>query len=148
MDRFDSSAKVQHSRHVGSLRKRLAALVAMIALSLSAWVQCAGWQNIPEARMACCAREDECPMHSGDNVSPAHRTITQGEADRCCALSGRIPATPSSSSQIAPVVLAVVSTPASVLLPDLAPVSNRWEADVSIAVTPVSRHILLSVFLV
>jgi hypothetical protein len=127
---------------------RLAAVVVLIVLPTSAWAQCAGWQGTAEARMECCAQEEQCPMHKGTDGSMSHRSVTQEQADTCCALSERVPSTPSSSSQIAPVTFAVVSTPPSVLLPDLALLVNQWESFIPIAVSPVPRHLLLSVFLV
>lgn len=75
--------------------------------------------------------------------------VTQAQADTCCALSERSPSTPSSSSHLfSPVTLALLSTPASVVLPDLAPLRAVWRAFVPIAVSTVPRHLLLSVFLV
>ena len=133
---------------VRSLMTRLVAVVVIVVLPTSAWAQCAGWQSSAEARMECCAQEEQCPMHAGTDASVSHRTVTQGQADTCCALSERTPSTPSSSSQIAPVTLALVSTPVVVVLPDFEPLRNRWQSFVPIAANPVPRHILLSVFLV
>jgi hypothetical protein len=127
---------------------RLAAIAVLIVLSTSAWAQCAGWQSTAEARMECCAQEEQCPMHAATGGSISHKLVTQTDADTCCALSGRAPSTPSSPSQVTPVVLAAVSTPAAVVLPDLTPLPDRWQALVPITVIPVPRHLLLSVFLV
>jgi hypothetical protein len=87
-------------------------------------------------------------MHAGGDTSVRHGMLTQTQADTCCALSERAPSTPSSSSHIAPVTFIVVSTPASVLVPDLARFRSGWPAFVPIAESPVPRHLLLSVFLV
>jgi hypothetical protein len=127
---------------------RLAVVAVLIVLPTSAWAQCAGWQSTAEARMECCAHEEQCPMHKGTGGSVAERTVTQQEADTCCARSERVPSTPSSSSQIAPVTFVVVSTPPAVLLPDVAVLATHWESSVPIAASPVPRHVLLSVFLV
>ena len=147
LDAFDSETEVQHCRGVRSLMTRLAAVVVLIVLATSAWAQCAGWQSSAEARMECCAQEEQCPMHAGTDASVSH-TLTQQQADTCCALSERAPSTPSSSSQIAPVTLALVSTPVAVVLPDFEPLRNGWQSFVPIAASSVPRHILLSVFLV
>lgn len=131
---------------VRSLMTRFVAVVVLIVLPTSAWAQCAGWQSTAEARMECCAQEEQCPMHAGKYGTVSH-TLTQQQADTCCALSERAPSTPSSSSQIAPITLALVSTPVAVL-PDFEPLRNGWQSFVPIAASPVPRHILLSVFLV
>lgn len=125
---------------------RLAAVVILIALPLSAWAQCAGWQSTAEARMACCAQEDQCPMRSKSQSD--HQMVTQAEADACCALSERSTSTPSGSSHLAPVTLAVVSTPVPPVLPDQASLRAGWREPVPIVSSPVPRHLLLSVFLV
>jgi hypothetical protein len=127
---------------------RLAAVVVLIVLPTSAWAQCAGWQGTAEARMECCAQDEQCPMHKGTDGSMSHRSITQEQADTCCARSERVPSTPSSSSQLAPVTFVVVSTPPAVLLPAVAVLATHSESSVPIAASPVPRHLLLSVFLV
>jgi hypothetical protein len=132
---------------VRSLMMRFAAVAILIVLPTTAWAQCAGWQSTAEARMECCAQEEQCPMHAGTGASLTH-TVTQQQADTCCALSERAPSTPSTSSQIAPATLALVSAPVAVVLPDFEPLRNAWQSFVPIAASPVPRHILLSVFLV
>jgi hypothetical protein len=132
---------------VRSLMMRFAAVAVLIVLPTNLWAQCAGWQGTAEARMECCAQEEQCSMHTGTDASVSH-TLTQKQADSCCALSERAPSTPSSSSQIAPVTLALVSTPVAVVLPDFEPLRNGSQSFVPIAPRPVPRHILLSVFLV
>lgn len=127
---------------------RFVTVLVLVVLPTSAWAQCAGWQRTAEGRMACCAQAQQCPMHQGTNASVSHRPVTQEQADTCCALSERVPSTPFSSSQIAPITLAVVSAPASVVLPDLARLPSGCQALVPITVSPVPRHLLLSVFLV
>ena len=131
---------------VRSLMTRFVAVVVLVVLPTSAWVECAGWQSTAEARMECCAQEEQCPMHAGTAASVSH-TLTQQQADSCCALSEDAPSTPS-ASQIAPVTLALVSTPVAVVLPDFEPLTYGWQSFVPIAASSVPRHILLSVFLV
>jgi hypothetical protein len=61
------------------VRRRLVGiLVLLVAANLAATTaaQCAGWQNTPIARAACCkAHGHHCP----------HRQQTQRAADQCCA---------------------------------------------------------------
>ena len=134
---------------VRSLTARIVALVPVIALSMSAWVQCAGWQNTAEARMACCQREEQCPMHRPDSDGSArHAAPTQSQADTCCALSEHSPTTPANSSQVAHVVAAVPMTAVVVFLPDLAPALHIWRPLVPLQPNGIPRHVLLSVFLV
>src|SRR5215831_2168960 len=122
---------------------RLVAVLVLIVLPTSAWAGCAGWQSTAEARMECCAHEEQCPMHADGDESVSHGMVTQTQADTCCALSQGSPSTPSSSSQIAPVTFVVVSTPVSMLVPYLAPFRSGWPAVVPIAPSPVPRHLLL-----
>ena len=132
---------------VRPLMTRFVAILVLVVLPTSAWAQCAGWQSTAEARMECCAQEEQRPMHAVTDASVSH-TLTQQQADTCCALSERAPSTPSSSSQIAPVTLALVSTPVAVVLPDFELLRKEWQSFVPIAASPVPRHILLSVFLI
>lgn len=125
---------------------RVVALLILVVLPTSAWAQCGGWQNTAEARMECCAQEEQCPMHAGTRASVSH-DVTQQQADTCCARSERAPSTPSSSSQIAPVTFALVSTPVAVFLPNFEPLQIGWQSFVPIAGSRIPRHILLSVFL-
>jgi hypothetical protein len=112
-------------------------------------VVCAGWAPTPEARMACCAEED-CPMHEGrsDEFSSQH-VVTQAQADACCAASER-----DQSDSTNPTVLAAISAAvlgAGVVLPASPPtlvLTDGWRTGSFIPITPVPRHILLSVFLV
>src|SRR5947208_14140894 len=87
---FDSVQKVPDSRAVRSLLTRVAAAVVLIALPLSAWSQCAGWQSTAEARMACCAQQDQWPMHSPPK-SATQKRVTKLQADTVCAHSERLP---------------------------------------------------------
>src|SRR5262245_39594454 len=110
---------------------------------------CAGWASTREARMACCADETTCPMHKGgSHGSSSVRTLTQSEADTCCATSERHNSTPSSSTLTAvsaavlgPGIVRPATVPALVLTDDWRTVSPN-------PTPPVPRHVLLSVFLV
>src|SRR5262245_9730356 len=134
---------------MGSSTNRLSALVAIIALSQSCWGRWSGWRGTSDARMACCAQEEQCPMHAGDSgPGTSHRIVTQTDADDCCAVSGTAPSTPSGVSQVQAALLAIVSAPAAALLPDPALIVKDHRIPVSIDARPVPRHLLLSVFLV
>jgi hypothetical protein len=100
--------------------------------------------------MACCAEDGTCPMrrgHSDDSTSG--KTITQAQADSCCASSEREEsAQPDLANAIAPLhavlgdgVVLPASIPALVL-------SDNWRTVVPIPSPPIPRHLLLSVFLV
>ena len=131
------------------IRRLSAAILAMGLLAGNAAV-CAGWLATPEARMACCAEGGNCPMHKGDSQrSGSARVLTQAQADSCCASSERESSNqsnPSSATAITVAVLGVgtvlpASTPALVL-------SDAWRMSAPIAIAPVPKHVLLSVFLV
>jgi hypothetical protein len=139
-----------HPRYVRSLTTRLAALVAVIALTMGSWVQCAGWQRTAAERMACCAHNGRCPMRHSTvpDVPIGNAIVTQAQADSCCALSERSPSTPSNSSYFATFTLVVLSTLVSVPPPDAAPVHDAWRTFIPVSVSTIPRHLLLSVFLV
>jgi hypothetical protein len=111
--------------------------------------ECQGWRSTAEARMACCANEEECPMHKAGQHSsvPSHR-ISQSDADRCCATSERGNSMPISVKggvadglALIPVSLAGVLTSATI----------RFDSPVEQGSGPPtsrSRHVLLSVFLI
>jgi hypothetical protein len=97
--------------------------------------------------MACC-RQGSCPMHESKFASGLTRTITQTEADTCCASSES-----TQSEQTAPVMVTT--------LPPLELVTGLFSSLVSAALTfdasrdPVPlvsneprTHLLLSVFLI
>lgn len=135
-------------RTVVSERNRLVAILAVLAIVSIGWGECAGWQATAEARGACCAQEDQCPAHRpGHHRAVSHSTVTQAQADTCCAASERSPSTPSSLVHSG-VTLAVVSTPVPALLAQLSLLRDSWRTVVPIASSSVPRHLLLSVFLV
>ena len=99
--------------------------------------------------MTCCADESECPMHRGDSLLHSASHLTQSEADSCCAAAegnASNPPAPSFATAITAAVLGV-----GIMLPATAPdldLSDAWRASAPIPIGPVSRHVLLSVFLV
>ncbi len=131
------------------LARCVAAVTAVLALSAGNLAACAGWQATPEARMACCLNGTQCPMHqSGSHGSDSKRSITQLQADSCCAAtSERAQSSVAGSSLVLPIVTALPLAPDAVVpVPVLA--LQEWRALVPLPVSPVPRHLLLTVLLV
>jgi hypothetical protein len=129
---------------------RLSTVFLILALSAGNLSLCAGWMPTPEARMACCSDGHGCPMHkSQSSDAGSQRTLTQAEADSCCASSegddsGQ--SVPTLAPLISPAVLGV-----AIVLPQHVPhlvLSERWRIAVPIPATHIPTHVLLSVFLV
>jgi len=127
------------------LTRRIAAIALSVVLSSAGVGLCAGWAATPEARMACCAKGGDCPMHK--SAQGSGKVISQGDADGCCAASERDHSTPSQT--FAPSVsLALVVSPISVVVPSIVVPPDAWHALVPLPGSQVPRHLLLSVFLV
>jgi len=132
-----------------TLARRLRALGLILALAASNGAVCAGWAPTPEARMFCCTERGHCPMHKDAPHSGGTRLVTQAEADSCCASSKSHDANPSTPMSIVVISGAVLGP--GVVVPDIAPalvLSDAWRRAAPIALTPVPRQALLSVFLV
>ncbi len=99
--------------------------------------------------MACCTDDDTCPMHrQTSHDASATSTVSQSQADRCCAASeGHESGSPASSFALS-TVLAPVAGPTPVVLPQLHLVVEAWRAFVPSSRSPVPTHLLLSTFLV
>ena len=135
-----------HPNEVGSLLKRLAAVVCVLAFAQAAVAECAGWQSTPEARKQCC-QDGACPLHH--HKDDASRTqITQSAADDCCAHSQRHESSPSGTTFASTMTLAVVeSLPPVIVSPlPLVPLDAPWETPSP--PTHVAKHLLFSVLLV
>jgi hypothetical protein len=132
------------------LVQRLSAVVLCLTLIAGNAAVCAGWAATPEARMACCADEESCPMHEGDSGnSVSGRPLTQAQADSCCASSEREQSNSSDPTLIAAISHAVLGS--GITLPASTPalvVSDSWRTVSPIPKAAVARHVLLSVFLV
>jgi len=132
------------------LWSRRAALVTVLVLLGGPFAECQGWLATAEARMACCANEQECPMHRSDRQqSGSSQKVSQSDADQCCAASEHGDSLPSSAKVTASLDnLAFIPSllPVTVVMP----VSRADEAYDSTASPPTrrSRHVLLSVFLI
>ena len=140
---------VSQARYIVSFTRRLAALAAVLALSVGNVAVCAGWQPTAEARMACCMSDMNCSMHKPDGHDHgATSDVSQTQADLCCASSSERRESPTATSTVASSgVIALV--PAAVLsLSMIQPPAQQWRALVPLRGSPVPRHLLLSVLLV
>ncbi|HJZ74013.1 MAG TPA: hypothetical protein VKE51_19875 [Vicinamibacterales bacterium] len=134
---------------VVSPARRIAAVVAILALGAGKVGVCAGWQATPEARMACCMSGASCPMHKSEGHDHSSKNgVSQAQADSCCAASAQRTESTSpgstfaASGVIALMPAAVFSSPMTVLS------AQEWRAPVPPLVSSVPKHLLLSVFLV
>lgn len=132
---------------VRMVTRRVAAIALSVVLTSGGAGLCAGWAATPEARMACCAKGGDCPMHRSAHGSDLPTVVSQVDADTCCAASERDPSTPSPT--FVPLAsLALVVAPVPVVVPSTHVPPVAWHAPVPRASNQVSRHLLLSVFLV
>jgi hypothetical protein len=130
-----------------SLGHRLPAVILTLALATGQVGVCAGWLPTPEARMACCS-DETCPMHKSEE-SGSTQVLTQAEADSCCAASAQDDATQSPSNLLNLNTLGfVLSSARAVLSVPEHHHAEIWRASVPIPIPHVSKHLLLSVFLV
>ncbi|MEQ1911515.1 MAG: hypothetical protein ABMA15_22050 [Vicinamibacterales bacterium] len=132
-----------------TLRARLVGVLAIVMMVSGHLAECQGWMSSPEARMACCDDERECPLHKSAGHAVGSATATsQADADRCCAGSERGASVPSSVSTWSASLVAVL--PVLSAVPNaavIAPYVEWLEADPS-PPPSVPRHALLSVFLI
>jgi hypothetical protein len=130
------------------LGRRLVAIAAVLTLCVGNLAVCAGWQATPEARMACCRNEATCPMHKSESHdSGSKHTVTQAQADNCCAGSERTHSTTTNSTFVLSGIVALAPVTMPVVTPNV-PALQEWRAFVPLPVPPVPKHLLLSVFLV
>jgi len=138
-----------HPRNVELLLRRTAAFVVALALGAAGWAECAGWQASPEARMACCLSSD-CPMHGSTEPSGGSESVTQAQADRCCAASETDDSTPSAVAFSLSLSAALLPSTLAALAPIMAPSAPfaAWRTHAALPVGQVPKHVLLSVFLI
>ena len=140
---------LQHPRPVLTCRSRLVALAIAAFMTAGNVAVCAGWAATPEARMACCTDEDNCPMHKGGDSSRSERVISQAQADACSAVSERQQSNQSTPTFVTVITSAVLGV--GVVVPMTAPalvLSDGWRTLAPIPIAPVPSHVLFSVFLV
>ena len=127
--------------------KRAIASVAALIITAGSWAECAGWQATPEARMACCVEGDACPMHKSEG-SDSTASVSQAEADSCCAASTQDDSTPSSPNVVPTAPLAAVPNPILLVAPPTRASLDFWRALSPLPGAQVPKHLLLSVFLI
>jgi hypothetical protein len=140
-----------HPTVVDLLFRLTAALVVAIRLGAAGWAECAGWQATPEARMACCTGNGDCPMHgSTESGTGSERVVTQAQADSCCAASDTNDSTQSSSAFSLSLSAALATSTLTTLAPIAAPPAlfEAWRTHVPLPLGQVPKHVLLSVFLI
>jgi hypothetical protein len=134
---------------VVTFSRRLAALATVLALCVGNLAVCAGWQATAEARMECCKDGTSCPMHKADaHGSRSTHPITQAQADTCCAASSNRTESPSAVSSFALVNAAALPGIIRSVVPVAVHALEAWRALVPLPVSPVPKHLLLSVLLV
>jgi hypothetical protein len=149
MRRFDTGEPVQHPRVVLALIRRVSAILAILTLCVGNVAVCAGWKATPEARMACCRDESTCPMHkSGAHNSGPEHQLTQAQADTCCAGSERNESATTRPLLVSSGVVALAPAIVPLVVVPTVPALEEWRAFVPLRVSPVPKHLLLSVFLV
>jgi hypothetical protein len=127
---------------------RLVALTIITALPGAYFPECQGWLSTAEARMACCANEQECPMDKAGEHSSGSLRISQSDADRCCAQSERGDSVPASVKASAGDAAALIPITLSGVLASPATWFPNGTERVSGPPPSRSRHVLLSVFLI
>ena len=130
--------------------RRIAAVVAVLALCAGNVAVCAGWQATPEARMACCANGTGCSMHKPDrHEHSSKRPVSQAQADSCCATSAQRRDSPAAGSTFASSgAISLVPVAAMITVPTTASSEQGWRALVAMRVSSTPKHLLLSVLLV
>ena len=145
----DTGGRAQHPAQVVSFGRRLlaAALTALVSAGNAA--VCDGWAPTPEARMACCSDGQPCPMHSGQSEgSSATQTVTQAQADACCASSEQDQSGQSNQPTAATVSIAVLRP--GIVVPPAPPrlvLTDAWRTSPPVPSPPVHKHVLHAVFL-
>ena len=128
---------------------RLAVVTTVVALASGHLAECQGWLATPEARMACCANEQECPMHkTGQHSFGSIQPISQSDADQCCAASEHGDSMPTSARVSAVGGPALIPVTLSSILTSPATWFHNGIERISSPPTSRSRHVLLSVFLI
>jgi len=134
---------------VVTIARRLAAVAMVLTLCVGNLAVCAGWQASPEARMECCQNGTSCPMHkSGAHGSHSTQSISQSQADTCCAASSNRTEPPTAVSSFAPVSAAALPALVPFVVPVAVPALDEWRVLVPLPVSRVPKYLLLSVLLV
>ena len=127
---------------------RLASVVAVLALGAGNLAACTGWESTPEARMACCATDPDCPLHDATSPDSGVTVVSQSQADSCCAVSeGRDSSLPTPAF-VPSATLAVASGLLPAVVPAPASRPSAWLMLAPLPRSAVPTHVLLSVFLI
>lgn len=148
---FDSRGRLEHASFlVVTQLTRTVALILALTLGTAGWAECAGWQSTPQARMACCEQRAECPMHrSTESATSMQPPMTQAQADSCCAASGEDGSSPSAPAFVISLDGALVTPPSiAASVPALPVPLGPSRAGIPLPAGHVSKHVLLSVFLI
>ena len=131
------------------LSRRLTAIAAVLTLCAGNLAVCTGWQATPEARMACCRTEAACAMHESESHhSGTRHTVSQAHADNCCAGSEGTHSTTTNSTFVLSGIIVFAPATMPVVTSRNVPALQDWRALVPLPVSPVPKHLLLSVFIV
>ena len=129
--------------------RRMAAVVAALALCAGNLAVCAGWQATPEARMACCMSGTDCPMHKSEGHEHSSKgSFSQAQADTCCAASSQRRDSSAAGSLFTSSGMIALIPAAPFIGPTQEPMAQAWRPLVPLPVSSKPKHLLLSVFLV
>ena len=126
--------------------QRLLASALSVLLFAGSGAVCAGWAPTPEGRMECCV-DGNCPMHRRERETDKI-SVTQAQADSCCASSEDIPASEvgirfgsmTVALPVDPGLLVLVAVPLPLR-------DGAWHSP-PVPIDPVPKHVLFSVYLV
>jgi hypothetical protein len=147
----DTARGIQHPTIVVLFGRRLLAIAAVLTLCVGNLTLCGGWQAMPEARMVCCMSGNSCPMHKSGFHGPGskrQRAISQVQADNCCAASSNGTRSSGARSAFVPTNATALPIATTVVVPITVPALQEWRALVPLPVSPVPKHLLLSVLLI
>ena len=125
------------------LARRIGAVAIVVAICVGNLAVCAGWQATPQARMACCTNRTSCAMHGSDDAVVA---ISQEQADGCCASQSSRTQSSVADSQVLPskaIALAIVTNVVVTV-----PAVQAWRTVLPLPVSPVPKHLVLSILLI
>jgi hypothetical protein len=131
------------------MSRRVAAVVAVLALCAGNLAVCAGWQATPDARMACCMNGADCPMHKSEGHDHSSKSsFSQAQADSCCAASAQRRDSAAAGSMFASSGAIALVPVIAVIAPIVTSPEQGWRALVPLPISYTPKHILLSVLLV
>src|SRR5262249_8011854 len=129
--------------------RRLATIMAALALCAGNVAVCAGWLATPEGRMACCMSGKTCPMHKSEGHDRSSKgAVSQAQAASCCRAGAQRRDSAAAGSPFASSGVIALVPAAPFTVPVTAPTAQEWRALVPLPVPSVPKHLLLSVLLV